>query len=261
MRSIRAGRGLGDAIYLQSIVRHLTAGGERLEVCTDWPDLFRVFGDCAILSPFRRTDVDLVAHYTIRKGVAGTDQFKDCCLAVGIGKDIEFRLEWKARPAPLRNACRPVILVHLIREPFARDDGYGLDLLPDGRRLQEAIDRLREHGAFLVQVGKGAPLHALHGFDLDLVGQTSVPTLLDLASRADGFLGYCSFFAPLAEALGRPALFIWSRKGLNSRQEYIRQIVPAKILRLPSSLWCVDDCSDAVLSGAVDALHHAAGGR
>lgn len=262
MRSIRSGRGLGDNIYLQSIVRHFIEGGEPLEVCTDWPDLFRAYGDRVSLAPFRRTDIDIVAHYTARKGIAGTDQFKDCCLSAGITRDIEFRLDWTPVAGTAIPADgRPVVLVHLLRAPFARTDGYGLDLLPDGRRLQEAIDGLKARGACLVQVGKGPALHPLAGFDLDLVGQTTVPALLDLATRADAFLGYCSFVAPLAEALRKPALFIWSRRGLGSRTEYIRQIVPAKILRWPSSLWCVDDCSVAVLSEAVDALHHAAAGR
>jgi hypothetical protein len=257
--SIRSGRGLGDAIYLQSIVRYLVGCGERLEVVTDWPDLFRPFGDAIGISPFRRECVNAVAHYTGRKRIHGTDQFKDCCLSVGISDEIEFRLEWKPSPVDLPKG-RPVILLEVMREPFARRDGFGLDLLPSGARMQEAVDALRGR-AFIVQVGKGKALHVLRGIGRDLVGRTTIPALLDLACAAGGFLAYCSFVAPLAEALNKPALFLWSRRGLNSANEYIRTIKPEKILRLPSSRWLVDDCASADIVEAVDALLVAAGSR
>lgn len=261
MRSIRSGRGLGDNIYLQSIVRHLINQGEALEVCTDWPDLFRPFGDGAQISPFRRTDIALVAHYTSRKEIAGTDQFRDCCLAVGIERDISLSLEWQpSRSELVPESELPVVLVQMYREPFDRNDGFGLDLLPRPDAIQQLIDALSGE-ALIVQVGRGKARHSFFGIDVDLVGKTSVPQLLDLACRAGGFLGYCSFFAPLAEALDAPALFAWSRRGLRSREPYIRSITPAKILGKSSSRAVMDDDNDMVMIEAAHAFLDAAASR
>jgi hypothetical protein len=154
---------------------------------------------------------------------------------------------------------KPVVCVQLPRAPFGRSDGYGLELLPDCRTIQRAIDELNGR-AFVVQIGSGAPLFRFSGIDLDLSDKTSVCDLLDVAWASDAFLGYCSFIVPLAESLNKPALLVWSRKGLNSPHQLVRQITPQKIFFRPSSRFVMDDCSPAQLSKAVDeTLCHAAG--
>lgn len=262
MRSIRSGKGIGDNLYLQSVVRHLVAGGERIEVCTPWPDLFRPLRDRISLSPFRRDKVDLVSHYTKRKKVSGTDQFQDCCINVGIKGPVDLRLDWIPQNLALidhlGSAGKPVIIVQLPREPFGRSDGYGMDLLPDCKTIQRAIDAMAGR-AHIVQIGSGKALHKFNGIDLDLVDRTSVSDLIDVASAADGCLGYCSFMVPLAETFSKPALLVWSRKGLRSRTEYIRTITPEKILHRASSRFVVDDCSDQEIAEAADALLDQAG--
>ena len=264
MISIRGGSGLGDSLYLQAIARHLVLRGERVEACSDWPDVFRPLGEGVRIAPFRRAAVQLVAHYSMRRHVAGTDQFTDCCVQAGLA-GVELRLDWRVGDRALVDALladgRPVVLVQMPREPMARGDGYAMELLPDCGRLQQAIDRLRGR-ALLVQVGKGEPLFRLDGIDVDLANRTSVAGLLDLASVAAGFVGFCSFMAPLAESFSAPALFLWSRRGLESRVELIRRLTPAKVLHRPAtSRAVIDDCSDADLTRAVDALADAIRGR
>jgi hypothetical protein len=68
-----------------------------------------------------------------------------------------------------------------------------------------------------------------------------VRDLLDVASVADGFLGYCSFMVPLAESFSKPALFVWSHRGLRAPQAYVRQITPQKILHRDTSHFVMDD--------------------
>jgi hypothetical protein len=260
--ALRAGFGLGDSLYLQSIARHLCESGQRVEVCSAWPDVFRplTLAGRILLSPFRRERIDRVAHYTSRKQVAGTSQFEDSCIAAGISGPVDLRLDWTlvnpAAVAPLRRTALPVVLVQLPRAPMGRTDGFGAELLPDCRVIQRTIDML-EGKAFRVQIGSGAPLYHFTGIDLDLANKTSVCDLIDIASVAGGFLGYCSFIVPLAESLGKPALLVWSRRGLNSqapRGEFIRSITPEKVLHRATSRAAMDDCSRAELARAAHDL-------
>lgn len=254
--SIRGGSGLGDAIYLQSIARALIEQGHHVEACTDWPDVFAPLGDDVTVSPFRRDRIDRLAHYSMRRGKEGTDQFADGCIQAGLAGPVEFRLGWNVKDDSwrerLRAAGKPAVLVQMPRPPFGRSDSFGMEFLPDFRTVQRAIDLLRGK-AFLVQVGQGETLYPLDGIDLDLSNATSVCDLLDIATIADGFLGYCSFIVPLAEAQRKPALLIWSRKGMKSPHDVVRRMTPQKVLhRKDSSRFVFDDCQPHQMGAAVE---------
>lgn len=256
--AIRSGRGLGDSLYLQSIARHLVGEGRRPLVVSDWPAIFDRL-DVPVV-PFRRSGVDIVAHYVTRKEMPGSTIFEDMCIAAEVPRNIPLRLE---RPIVDRNLVadvllaaggRPIVLVQQVREPFGRSDGYGMDLLPRFGAVQKIIDRLKEY-VFLVEVGAGTSIHEFRYIGLNLVGRTSVSQLLDLARSASGLLGYCSFFVPLAESLSKPSLLIWSARGLRSPVPYIRSITPTKILHRPDlSRWVLDECSESELCRAADAF-------
>jgi hypothetical protein len=260
--AIRAGMGIGDGLYLQSVVRHFVEQGHLVEACCAWPDLFRPLGDKVVVSPFRRDRIDRLAHYTTRKQLRGTTQFEDCCINAGIREQVDFRLDWVPQTPRWRDELGtdlPVILVQMPRPPFGRKDGFGKEVLPDCRVIQRAIDLLAGR-ARIVQVGAGEPLFKFSGIDVDLVGKTSVADLLDVAHAANGFLGYCSFFVPLSESFSKPSLFVWSRRGLNCRTPFVSSIKPGKILHRPSSRFVVDDCTETELGRAVNALFDAARG-
>lgn len=257
MLSIRGGAGIGDAIYLQSVARHFVEQGHTVEACCNWPDVFLPLSGKAVVSPFRRKPIDRLAHYAQRRGAVGTTQFEDCCIQAGIGEKVDLRIDWSpVNPGlieMLRSHGKPIIVVQMPRAPFGRTDGFGKEFLPDCTRIQEAIDRLRGR-AFLVQIGKGAPTFRLGGIDLDLADKTSVADIIDIGYAADGFLGYCSFIVPLAESFSKPALLVWSRRGLKSSHEVVRQMTAKKILHRPSSKWVMDDCSTIELERVVHAL-------
>lgn len=154
MKTIRCGRGLGDSIYLQSVVRHLHAQDKaRYRVCSDFPDVFRPLGNAVSVTPFTRQGVNIVAHYVQRKPLAGSTQFQDCCAQAGITTPVELRLDWAltdhALPRELRQRSPlPIVCVQLPRAPMGRTDGFGAELLPDCRVIQRAIDAL--HGRALI---------------------------------------------------------------------------------------------------------------
>lgn len=255
-RSIRAGMGLGDSLYLQSVARHLVAKGELLSVCSKWPEVFRPLP--VQVEPFRRLGVDICAHYTMRKSKPETTQFQDCCIQAGIREPVALQLDWGAPTNPqlvdrLKQHGKPIVCVQLPRAPMGRTDGFGKSLLPDCRVIQRLIDGLRGR-ALLVQIGAGAPLFNFNGIDIDLANKTTISEMIDVASVADAFLGYCSFLVPLAESFSRPALFVWSSRGLRDGQQYVRQITPKKILHKPTSRFVIDDWPSSQILGALDDL-------
>lgn len=245
MKSIRCGRGLGDSLYLQSVVRHmLLHGGLSMQVASDYPDVFLPLGRRVRVVPFTRS-VDITAHYVTRKAIVGTTQFQDCCIRAGIEEPAELRLDWTVTNQGLvdkiiRSSGRPVLVVQMPRAPMGRTDGFGKTLLPDGRALQRLIEQHRDTH-FIVQVGAGEPLFRLHGLHLDMANRTTVAELIDVVSTADTCLGYPSFLVPLAESLDKPAMFVWSARGLRDGQAFIRSITPAKLLSKPTSSFLLDE--------------------
>lgn len=284
--SIRGGSGLGDAIYVQSIARHLADRGHAVEACSDYPDVFRPLAGRVAVSPFRRDRIDRLAHYAGRRERRETTQFEDCCIQAGIREPVRLDLGWSetdvALTARLRARGRPIVVVAMPRAPFGdRPDRYGIELLPDFAVMQRAIDMLAGE-ACIVQVGAGRRLHGFANIGVDLAGQTSVGQLLDVVSAADAVIGYVSFLIPLAEALGKPALFVWSRRGLRATDRLISTITPEKILtrssltrpsqdgaREPSRhgrpaarRHCqavIDDCDNLELQNGIDALRRSFG--
>lgn len=250
--------GLGDALYVQSIVRHLIEKGESLKVHTAWPDVFRQLGRKVEILPFSR-QVNILAHYSSRKGKTDTTQFEDVVLQSGLKPPVDLRLDWQVEDDELVRKLketangRPILCVQLPRSPMGRKDGFGAELLPDCRVIQRAIDMLRER-ALVVQIGAGRALYTLERIEVDLSNKTSVGQLLDVASVADGFLGYVSFLVPLAESFSKPALLVWSHRGLKAGHAYIRQITPQKVLFRKSSVYVFDDWPAVKIQGVVDAF-------
>lgn len=246
---IRGGMGIGDALYVQSVARHLVEKGQKVQVCSAWPEVFSQIP--VQVTPFTRLNVDRVAHYTMRKGKPGTSQFEDCCIQAGIREPVDLRLDWKPMTdtGEQLKEGRPIVVVALPRNPMGRTDGFGAEVLPDCRKIQQVIDRLQDW-ATIVQIGKGEPLFKFRGIDVDLANQTTICEMLDVAAVARAFLGYCSFLVPLAESFKKPGLFVWSRK-IRKAHPFVRQMTPEKVLHSKTSRFMWDDevNLDGVLNG------------
>jgi hypothetical protein len=241
--------GLGDSLYLQGVVRYFVDKGEQLEVCSKWPDVFRQYGDQVRVVPFRRDNIQILAHYSLRKSRTDTNQWQDCCKQAGIHEPWELKLDWPTQEVKVK----PYICLALPRIPMDRLDGIGTSLMPDYRATQHCIDVLRQKYQ-IVQIGAGKALYQFDGIDIDLANKTTVSDLLDVASTASGFLGYCSFIVPLAESFSKPALIVWAHKGLKDRYSYVRQITAKKILSKASSKWVMDNATEAEIDAAASAF-------
>lgn len=238
---IRGGAGLGDAIYIRPIAEHFIRAGEKVTVCSGYPDVF--LGTGAKVEPFDRFNIQVLAHYVAGKQDTTTNQWQDICKSAGVS--VPLRFDWTVRNPQLLEAIRadaagrPIILVSGGRAPMGRTDGFGAELLPERSAFEATLAALDD--SFLVQVGKAEPLYPLKA-DVNLNGSTSIPDLFDLASLCDGVVGQCSFVIPLAEAFDKPLLCVWAAHGMQANMHpYIRAITPQKVLSKPSSRFVIDD--------------------
>lgn len=250
-RTIRGGRGLGDALYVRPIAELFVKRKERVIVYSDYHEVF--IGAGVEVLPFVRMTATTIAHYVSRKGVDGTTQWQDVCLSAGVSTDLPLRFGWKIRNSNLvddlrqKSRGRPIIMVHGGRKPMNRNDGFGIEMLPDQRAFQLVLGELED--CFLVQVGKMEQLYPL-STELSLLGKTTVSDLLDIASACDGVVAQCSFAVPLAEVFAKPLLAIWSRKGLGSRERFISTVTPSKLLCAATDRWVLDNEEPEALRSA-----------
>lgn len=251
--SIRGGNGIGDAIYVYGVVKHYLAKGHEIEVCTRWPEIFSQLPvEC---TKFRRDRITNLAHYTTRKGIAGTSQYRDVCINAGIKEDIPWDFGWKPVNTELfldirRRWPKPVVAVAMPRNPMGRTDGFGKEILPVRIGYQRVLDALKAR-AYLIMIGAGPAIYKLDGCHWDLCNKTTLTDMLDVATAVDGFFGFCSNFVPLAEAQSKPALFVWARANINSRSQFVSRITPQKILHRGTSGWVFDDQPDDAVEAAV----------
>lgn len=242
MKRIRGGSGLGDALYLRPIVQHFIDAGERVQVLCNYADVF--LGTGAIVSPFTRQNIDVLAHYVLGKEDPATTQWQDVCKSAGVS--VPLHIEWKICNPQLLDRLRakaegrPIIMVHGGREPMGRTDGFGAELLPLPAAFDLALAALQQD-CFLVRVGKGRELYGVRSH-LDLCGQTTVADLLDIGSICDGIVAQCSFCVPLAEGFDKPLLALWAALGMDQKQHRaVKSITPQKILSKPTSSFVVDN--------------------
>lgn len=241
MRVVRGGRGLGDALYVRPVTDYLLRTRMRVKVLTDYPDVYR--GSRVIIAPFQRVRVDVCAHYVGGKGRAGTTQWEDVCSAAGVPL-LPLAFPWTVRNpamvAGLRAQAggRPLVLVHGGRAPMGRTDGFGMELMPVKSAFDAVLDELRS--CLLVQVGKANELYRLD-CEVNLNGSTSVSDVLDLGVSCDAVVAQCSFAVPLAEVFGKPLLAVWGSAHERSRELFVRQTTPYKVLSASDDRFVWDD--------------------
>lgn len=234
---IRAGAGLGDSIYLYSIVRHFQKLGHDLTVRSNHPAVFSQLR-VKVIPHDRRAPGAIVAHYVSRKHLKETDQWQDMVIAAGIKQRLEMKLDWQIqKPDILYRAAiksgkteglkRPIIALLLPRNPMDRTDGFGGDMLPNWKIIDDLVATAH---ATIVQIGAGEAIFNYRKIDLDLANKTSISDLLDIASMVDGFIGLCSFMLPLAESLEKPFFSLWAARGMRSKTMFIRQLTPEKVI-------------------------------
>jgi hypothetical protein len=256
MKRIRGGNGLGDALYVRAVAEYLLSKGERLQVCTRYPDAF--IGLDVSIAPFDRANIDILAHYANDKQKKGSTQWQDICSSSKIN-GAPLHCDWEIRNTvlvhQLREAAngRPIILAHGGKKPMDRSDGIGIEILPSKEAFDEVLYALSAR-CCLVKIGHGTD--RVYDFDaeIDLSNKTSIPDLLDLFKACDGAVGQCSFIIPACEMFDKPLLCVWGSSVSFSPHWFVKAVTPEKILSKPSSRGVMDNVGKEKLREAARAL-------
>lgn len=252
---VRGGSGFGDSLYLRPVAEYLMATNPQKQIIplTNYPDIFMGSGLC--IEPHRKTMYDVLAHYTTGRPNTSTNQWQDILYTAKVPPDLPLKFYWNIQNENIvrhvRKAAhgKPIILLNGGRPPMGRTDGYSDEMLPFQEAFLKVLRNMMD--CFFVKVGKGPELYELP-YNIDLSNNTTPGDVLDLAKSSDLLVGQCSFMVPLAEVFDKPFLGVWARAGLNSRNDFIRQCTPSKILAKPAtSLWVVDDWPQSGVNNVV----------
>lgn len=242
----RSAAGFGDSFYSVCILEHLLKRFPQIVIRTRHPSLFAHLPG-VITERWHKGNEDLAIHYNGRKSCADTNIWQDLLMGAGIDIITPFKIAWKPKErvhidkiAAMNTQKKKVCVVGSPHTPFARNDGYGLDLRPKWEIFDKII-RAFQDKLFFVQIGLKREQYEIKGIDLDLVGKTSDCDTLDIATVADCFIGQNGYIIPLAESQSKPLFVVYSRKGLQSGDPLISNTKPEKILSKPTSGWAVDD--------------------
>jgi len=248
---IRGGSGLGDSVYIRPVAEYFIQQGIDVTVMSNYGPLFD--GSGASVKPFKKYDIDVIAHYASHRRRQETNQFQDVCETAGIPQ-IPLTFSWTVSDQQKIDAIRElaagrkIILVHGGREPLGRGDGLGLDMMPRQQAYQRLLDELAD--CFTVRIGMGKHFYNLQT-SIDLVDKTGIAELVDLFRVCDGVVTQCGNPIPLAECFDKPVLVLFGAAGLNSGHPIIRLVTPAKVLCKPSSTYAVDDWNVEKIKDAV----------
>lgn len=241
----RAPAGFGDSIYNIAIVNELRKQFPEIIVRTRHPSFFSGMHGVFPVQ-WTKHGEDIAIHYSGRKQCPETNQWQDLLFACNLPIDIEFRIEWKVINKGLvermkaASEGKKICIVAAPHTVFGRRDGYGAELTPKWNGFQAIIDAFK-HMVFFVQVGLTREVTNLTGVGMDLIGKVSDTDTLDLAISADFVLGQHGYAIPLAEAFAKPLFVIYSRRGLDSHDPYIKFSTPQKTNTRETSHHAVDD--------------------
>jgi hypothetical protein len=175
--------------------------------------------------------------YCGRKYKDHTSQFEDVCIAAGVPTDIPYQLNWTVKNEKLvagirksarRKGGKPVCLVVNPHKPFGRVDNWGKEITINAEVINGIIREYRKDYYF-VSVCK-TPIAKLEHIDQNMCGKTTVSDLIDIASISQCIVAQIGFALPLAESLEKPALIIFSKKGITCGSAFLEAITPKKVI-------------------------------
>jgi ADP-heptose:LPS heptosyltransferase len=250
---IKGASGLGDNIYLYPIVKHFASLYDKVYIMSDYPELFESlpnvtcskhlklnFIPIADGKTVRKKEIDLRCTYGPRKHKIGTDQFQDTYIFARTQghqiPDLKLELPWELKNTELvntvrmianKNAFRKIAVVAAPYQPFGRTDKWGSEITIDPEVIQYICDDLKELGYLVITIGNDFCLYEPM-VEYNMIGQTTVPDMLDLVKMADLTVTQIGNLLPISEALNTKNITIFSKNIPNCEHKFLRAITPDK---------------------------------
>jgi hypothetical protein len=243
MICLRGASGLGDAVYMYPVLKHLIERGEKVEMLTKFPVIYDPLRKLGLIISERYAKLpDRECRYSPRYEVKGTTTYQDTLILAGVDRNVPLEIDFE--PAELPDSIKSVIEneerhVCLVRAPALPMKGReeARILVPD-IGIMDAIIAANKKRFLFVQVGdRNGYEKKLKRIDLDLAGALTIPQLLTLTAAADVVLTQPSFMLPFAESVETKAFVVFSGMGMVVPRKFFHHITPGKIINKPWIVW------------------------
>jgi hypothetical protein len=244
MIGLKGASGLGDSIYAVPIAEYYSKKHDVVHIMSNYPELFKHITNVKcykheklnyIRNGQERIPIDHRFTYCGRKYTAGSSQFEDSYMSIGIKDKLKLELPWIVKNTELIESVikkadkKAICILSAPYEPFGREDCWGQLLRINPRMMCQIVDEFKDR-VFFIQVGNRFALHKIPGVDMDMIGNTSVSDLLDLVKIADIGLSQIGNLLPICEALNTHNMIIFSHQAMISDNKFLAAIKPEKVV-------------------------------
>jgi hypothetical protein len=232
MPSYRGAGGLGDAVYLYPVLKHVLTHGGAAEVLTVYADIYTPLRKLGlVISDRYAKNPDINCRYGDRYHSKTTTTYQDTLTLAGLDLSIPLELEYEREEPPRLKGVngRKVCLVRSPAYPMKGREDTRI-LIPDLKKTQYIIDAYRDE-VFFVQVGNRNGYEGiLQGLGQDLSGALTIRQLLTLVDMSDMVLTLPSFLLPFSEALSKKCFVLFSGMAMRTPRKFYHLITPSKII-------------------------------
>ena len=243
--ALKGASGLGDSIYGVPIAEYYSRQYDVVHIMAGYPVLFDHLPKVKcykheklnyIRNGDRKIPIGKRFTYCGRKYTAGTTQFEDSYLSIGIQEKLKLEIPWTIKNHKLIDDIKQkangkkICYLQPPYEPFSRADQWGalLRIKPD--IMQAIVDEFNDE-IFFVQSGSPKwTLHKIKNVQMDLVGKTNYVDGLDIVSMCDTGLSQIGNTLPMCECQNKKNFVIFSHAAMISENRFLASIIPEKVV-------------------------------
>lgn len=220
MINLDGSKGLGDALYVRAVARHLLfKEGKEVIVYTRWADIFSDLPLTVKPLDARTGAEDLhhvvyCSHCRVQQP-ASLDFFTLACRQAGIMDEVHLFIDWKIRNQPLVDSIQEAAKgrrVFVYQSPKKAVNAEQEAMRPNRAAFNRYV--ANHNDCFRVRLGHPSAVEddqsAPH--EMDLFGKISVTDALDVGSIAHLLFSDPSFITVMAESMGKRFTAMLSRR-------------------------------------------------
>lgn len=236
MINLNGSKGLGDALYVRAVARHLVNRNKDVTVFTRWPVVFD--GMPLTIRPLEaRNDAEDLRHVIYCSHCRVNEPqslnfFTLACKQAGIVEQVELYIDWQVKSRKLVDTIRDKARgrrVFVYQSPKRANSAEEASLRPHRSAFNSFV---ANHGdCFRVKLGHSSSvdIDASVPCDLDLFDKTTVQEALDVCASADLLFSDPSFVTVMGEAMGKRFTAMLSRRAAESPSLRARSATPERL--------------------------------